>query len=64
MTKISKARNTLEFKQEAARRVENGLSIAAVARALGVVDQTLFNCVKAHHQNKLTRANSKPVSAG
>ena len=42
MTKTAKARYTLEFKQEAARLVENGQSIAAVARTLGVVDQTLF----------------------
>jgi transposase len=64
MTKTSRARYTLEFKQEAARLVENGQSIAAVARTLGVVDQTLFNWVKAHRQGKLTGADSKtPVSA-
>jgi transposase len=39
-------------------------SIAAVARMLGVVDQTLFNWVKAHRQGKLTGADSEaPVSA-
>ena len=44
MTKTSRARYTLEFKQEAVRLVDNGQSIAAaVARTLGVVDQTLFN---------------------
>ena len=38
-------------------------SIAA-ARTLGVIDQTLFNWVKAHRQGKLTRAASKaPVRA-
>ena len=63
MTKISRARYTLEFKQEAVRLVENGQSTAAVARTLGVVDQTLFNWVKAHRQGKLTGADSKPVSA-
>jgi transposase len=52
MTKTSRARYTLEFKQEAVR-LENGQSIAAVARTLGVVDQTLFNWVKAHKQGKL-----------
>jgi hypothetical protein len=41
MTKTSRARYTLEFKQEAVRLVESGQSIAAAARALGVVDQTL-----------------------
>jgi len=45
---------TFEFKQEAVRLVDNGHSIAAAARTLGVVDQTLFNWVKAHKQGKLT----------
>jgi transposase-like protein len=38
-----RARYTREFKQEAVRLVEGGQSIAAAARTLGVVDQTLFN---------------------
>ena len=64
MTKTARARYTLEFKQEAARLVENGQSIASVARTLGVVDQTLCNWIKAHQQGKLTGAHSKaPVSA-
>ena len=64
MTKTSRARYRLEFKQEAVRLVDNGPSIAAVARTLGVVDQTLFNWVKAHKQGKLTGADGKvPVSA-
>jgi transposase-like protein len=32
------------------RLVDKGQSIAAVARTLGVVDQTLSNWVKAHKQ--------------
>ena len=48
MTKTSRARYTLEFKPEAVRLVDNGQSIAAAARTLGVVDQMLFNWVKAH----------------
>ena len=63
MTKTSRARYTLEFKQEAARLVEAGQSIAAAARTLGVVEQTLFNWVKAHRQGKLKGVDSKPVSA-
>ncbi len=47
MTKTVRARYTLEFKQEAVRLVTGGQSIAAAARSLGVVDQTLFNWVKA-----------------
>ena len=43
--------------------VENSQSIAAAARTLGVVDQSLFNWVEAHKQGHLTGAGSKPVSA-
>jgi len=63
MTKTARARYTLEFKQEAVRLVESGQSIAAVARTLGVADQTLFNWVKAHRQGKLAGAQRKAVSA-
>jgi transposase-like protein len=64
MTKTTtRARYTLEFKQEAVRLVVGGQSIAAVARTLGVVDQTLFNWVKAHRAGKLTGVDSKVVSA-
>ena len=65
MTKTVRARYTLEFKQEAVRLVHGGQSIAAAARTLGVVEQTLFNWVKAHRAGKLTGADgkSKVVSA-
>ncbi len=47
MTKTTtRARYTLQFKQEAVPLVEGGQSIAAAARTLGVVDQTFFNWVK------------------
>ena len=62
-TTSTRARYTLEFKQEAVRLVAGGQSIAAAARTLGVVDQTLFNWVKAERQGKLKGADSKPVSA-
>ena len=39
MTKTSRARYTLEFKQEAVRLVGNGQSIAAVARTLAALVQ-------------------------
>ena len=64
MTKATtRARYTLEFKQVAVRLVEGGQSIAAAASTLCVVDQTLFNWVKAHRAGKLTGADSKVVSA-
>ena len=63
MTKTTRARYTLEYKQEAVRLVRGGQSIAAVARTLGVVEQTLFNWVKAHRLGKLKGADSRVVSA-
>ncbi len=63
MTKATRARYTLKFKQEAVRLVEGGQSQAAVARTLGLVEQTLFNWVKASRQGRLQGADSKPVSA-
>jgi transposase len=63
MKKGNRARYTLEYKQEAVRLVEGGQSIAAVARTLGVADQTLFNWVKAQRQGRLTGAERKAVSS-
>ncbi len=62
MTKSTRARYTLEFKQEAVRWVEGGQSQAAVARTLDLAEQTLFNWVKAHRQGRLNGADNKPVS--
>ena len=59
MTKATRAQYTLEFKQEAVRMVESGQSIAAAARSLGVVEQTLFNWVKAQRQGRLQGAYSR-----
>ena len=58
MTKSTRARYTLEFKQEAVRLVGSGQSIAAAARSLGVVEQTLFNWVKASREGMLKGADS------
>jgi transposase len=64
MTKSKRGRYTLEFKQEAARLVESGQSQAAVARSLGVVEQTLGNWVREHRAGTLKGSTSKPhVSA-
>ena len=54
---------TLECKLVSVRLVDSGESIAAAARLLGVVDQTLFNWVKLHMSGKLQGADSKLVSA-
>ena len=63
MKKTVRAKYTLEFKREAVRLVENGQTIASAGRTLGVVEQTLFNWVKAHRQGLLTGADSRTVSA-
>lgn len=63
MTNATRARYTLEFKQEAVRLVEGGQRQASVAKTLGLVEQTLFNWVKASRQGRLTGADCKPVSA-
>ena len=59
MTKSKRVRYTLEFKQEAARLVESGQSQAAAARSLGVVEQTLYNWVKAHRGGTLRGPSGK-----
>ena len=58
MMKAERARYTLEFKQEAVRLVESGESIAAAARKLSMIDQTLFNWVKASREGRLKGADS------
>jgi transposase len=44
--KKTRGRYTLEFKLEAVRLVGAGQSIAAVAAALGLADQTLHNWLR------------------
>jgi transposase len=63
MKRSTRASYTLEFKQEAVRLVESGQSQAAVAKTLGLVEQTLFNWVKASREGGLKGVGSKPVSA-
>jgi transposase-like protein len=47
MEKVARRRYTLEYKQEAVRLVSCGQKVAAAAKALGIVEQTLANWVKA-----------------
>src|SRR5271169_1285549 len=56
-----RGRYTLEFKQEAVRLVESGQTLAAAARSLGVVEQTLGNWVKLHRAGRLKGAIGKSV---
>jgi transposase len=63
MERAKRAKYTFELKQEAVRLVESGQSLAAAARSLGLVDQTLHNWVQAERQGKLRGAEKKAVSA-
>lgn len=62
MKKIPKQAYTTEFKELAVKRVKEGESIAAVAKELGLGDQTLRNWVKAAAAGKLKGAGSKVVT--
>lgn len=62
MERAKRAKYTLEFKQEAVRLVETGQTLAAAARSLGLVEQTLHNWVKAERQGKLKGAEKNAVS--
>jgi len=53
MVRIPRKIYTYEFKMEAVRLVESGQSVAAAARSLGVIEQTLSNWVRAHGSGKL-----------
>ena len=64
MTQAKRGRYTLEFKQEAVGFVESGQTMAAAARSLGVVEQTLGNWIRLHRSGRLKGASGKPqVSA-
>jgi len=62
MKKIPKQAYTAEFKELAVRRVTDGQAIPAVAKELGLNEQTLRNWIKAAAAGKLTGAGSKVVT--
>ena len=59
MRQGTRGRYTLEFKQEAVRLVESGQTVAAAARSLGVVEQTLGNWIKLYRAGSLKGASGK-----
>jgi transposase len=63
MTKSTRARYTLEFKEEAVRLVTGGERMATVARNLGLSEQTLHNWVKAAGNGGLKSSTTPAVSA-
>ena len=62
MFKIPKQEYTPEFKELAVKRVTGGQGIAAVAKDLGLVEQTLRNWVKAAKAGKLNPPGAKAVT--
>jgi transposase len=63
MEKLTRRRYTLEYKQEAVRLVTSGQRVAAAAKVLGIVEQTLANWVKAEMAGQLRGVKSEQVSA-
>jgi len=55
---------TLDLKQEPVRHDESGQSIAATARSLGLIGQSLYNWVRAQRQGERKGAGGKLVTAG
>jgi transposase len=62
MFKIPKQEYTPEFKEGSVQRVMSGQGIGAVAKDLGLVEQTLRNWVKAAKAGKLNPAGGKTVT--
>jgi len=63
MWRIPKQSYTNEFKLEAVRLVDSGQRPAAVAKQLGISEQTLANWRKAAKAGKLGKGTGKPISA-
>ena len=63
MFKIPKQEYTPEFKEGAVHRVKSGQGIGAVAKDLGLVEQTLRNWVKAAKHGKLNPPGGKAVTS-
>jgi transposase len=62
MFKIPKQEYTAEFKVLAVKRAADGEAISAVARDLGLIEQTLRNWVKAAKKGKLNGAGEKKIT--
>ena len=60
--KIPKREFTAEFRELAVQRVKGGQGIGAVARELGISDQTLRNWVKAFEAGRLNGPEAKAVT--
>jgi transposase len=63
MKKIPKQAYTTEFKELAVKRVQDGQAIPAVAKELGINDQTLRNWLKAAEKGTLKGAGKAVTPA-
>ena len=63
MEKATRRRYTLEYKREAVGLVSSGQRVSAAAKALGIVEQTLANWVKAAKAGQLRGVSRERVSA-
>ena len=61
--KIPRQAYTIEFKELAVKRVNDGQSVSAVCKELGLSDQTVRNWVKAAAEGKLSGAGGRVVTA-
>jgi len=62
LKKIPKQEYTPEFRELAVKRVKAGQTAGAVAKELGLIEQTLRNWVKAFDAGKLNGAGTKQVT--
>ena len=62
MQKIPKQEYTAEFKEQAVKRVKEGRSVAAVAKEMGLVEQTRRNWVKGAERGSLNSVNPPKVT--
>jgi transposase len=62
LKKIPKQEYTAEFRELAVKRVKSGQTVGAVAKELGLIEQTLRNWVKAFDEGKLNGPGSKQVT--
>ena len=62
MQKIPKQEYTAEFKEQAFKRVKDGKSVGAMAKEMGLVEQTLRNWVKASDAGRLDGPGARKVT--
>ena len=63
MQRIPKQEYTAEFKEQAVKRVKDGKGVGAVAKEMGLVEQTLRNWVKAFDAGTFNGAGTVKVNA-